>query len=82
MLIDCPSCGALLPSGRRCCPHCHCKTSTWRRVAFVVVAALGLAKSGCLSPTPVYGGVIYNIPDASDGKCPADGGTDGGQDMC
>lgn len=80
MLANCASCGGLLASGRRCCPHCHCKTSAWRHIVFVLAAGLGLAKVGC-SATPVYGGVVYGLPDASGIKSPADAGSDGGQDM-
>ncbi len=80
MLSNCASCGGLLPTGRKCCPHCHCKTAVWRYVVFAIAAALGLAKAGCTA-TPVYGGVIYNLPDAGEG-CPVDAGTDGGADLC
>jgi hypothetical protein len=44
-LVDCPSCGLLLPAGQRCCPHCHCRYSPWRRFVLLATAALGLA--GC-----------------------------------
>jgi len=30
-LVDCPSCGGFVPAGQRCCPHCHCRYSRWRR---------------------------------------------------
>jgi hypothetical protein len=61
-LVECPSCGGLLPAGQRCCPHCHCRYSRWRRLVLLASAAFGLA--GCGS-TPVvhYGGSPGFIPD-------------------
>jgi hypothetical protein len=55
-LVDCLSCGGLLPAGRHCCPHCHCRYSRWRRLVLLASVALGL--TGCNSPTDVrhYGG--------------------------
>ncbi|HEY2743199.1 MAG TPA: hypothetical protein VGL86_01195 [Polyangia bacterium] len=50
-LVDCPSCGGLIPAGGRCCPHCHCRYSPWRRLMLLAGAALGLA--GCSGPTNV-----------------------------
>ncbi|HEX4459029.1 MAG TPA: hypothetical protein VIA18_13725 [Polyangia bacterium] len=46
-LIDCPTCGGLIPSDRRCCPHCHCKTSLWKHWMLLVSAALGIGAAGC-----------------------------------
>jgi hypothetical protein len=45
-LLDCPSCGALMPPDRRCCPHCHCKSSSWKK-SLLVAAALGLGSPAC-----------------------------------
>ena len=71
-LVDCPSCGGLLPAGQRCCPHCHCRYSRWRRLVLVVSAALGMA--GCGSPSvahygspPNFGGPDAAVPDLGSG---------------
>ena len=73
-LIDCPSCGGLVPAGRNCCPHCHCRYSRWRRFILLASAALGLA--GCNSPTDVrhYGGTpgLQDAGVSVDLKSPAD----------
>lgn len=55
-LVDCPSCGGLIPAGRACCPHCHCRYSRWRRFVLVASAALGLAGCGDSTPVVHYGG--------------------------
>ncbi len=76
MLVDCSVCGGLLPAGRGCCPHCHCKTSTWKRAVLVVAAALGLGKLGCgnsMTPVVEYGPAILHDLSLGDGK-PGDGG--------
>ena len=59
-LLDCPSCGGLIPSDRRCCPHCHCKTSLWKHWLLLISAALGLGAAGCDKTTFVahYGGAM------------------------
>ena len=64
-LVDCPSCGGLLPVGQRCCPHCHCRYSRWRRLVLLVSAALGMA--GCGSAPVVHYGNPGHVgyPDAS-----------------
>jgi hypothetical protein len=64
-LVDCPLCGGLVPAGRTCCPHCHCRYSPWRRFILLASAALGLA--GCNSPTDVrhYGGTA-GLPGSQD----------------
>jgi hypothetical protein len=54
-LVDCPSCGGLVPAGQRCCPHCHCRYSRWRRFVLLASAALGLAGCGN-EPVVHYGG--------------------------
>ena len=71
-LVDCPSCGGLLPPGRRCCPHCHCRYSPWRRLVLLASAALGLV--GCNSPTNVvhYGGGPPLPPADAHVSVPAD----------
>ena len=51
-LTDCPSCGGLLPVGKQCCPHCHCKYPVLKRVRLIAAAALGLGAAGCDS-TPL-----------------------------
>jgi hypothetical protein len=47
LLIDCPTCGGLLPVGRNCCPHCHCKTSSLKKISLVAAAVIGLGGAGC-----------------------------------
>jgi hypothetical protein len=74
-LVDCPSCGGLLPVGQRCCPHCHCRYSRWRRVVLLLSAAFGMA--GCGSTNIVHygsppgfisdGGVDASVPDLGSG---------------
>jgi len=64
-IVDCPSCGGPVPAGQRCCPHCHCRYSRWRRFVLLATAALGMA--GC-DNTPVvhYGASPGGMqPDAS-----------------
>jgi hypothetical protein len=68
-LVDCPSCGGLLPAGQRCCPHCHCHYSPWRRLVLLVGAALGVA--GCGQPNVVHYGPGPQLPDMAV-KVPAD----------
>jgi hypothetical protein len=46
-LIECSSCGGLLPLDRPCCPHCHCKTSTWKRWLLLAAAAVGIGGASC-----------------------------------
>lgn len=73
-LVDCPSCGGLLPVGQRCCPHCHCRYSRWRRLVLLVSAALGMA--GCAPPSVAHygggpgfgGGVDASVPDLGSPK--------------
>jgi hypothetical protein len=62
-LVDCPACGGFVPAGQRCCPHCHCRYSRWRRLVLVVSAALGMAGCGSTSVAH-YGGHPGPIPDA------------------
>ena len=69
-LVDCPSCGGLVPAGQRCCPHCHCRYSRWRRFVLLASAALGLAGCGnesimhygsdsfCVTYKDLFGGPI------------------------
>lgn len=69
-LIDCATCGGLIPADRRCCPHCHCKTSLWRHWALALSAALGLGAAGCDSTTAVvthYGGAMIGGGGGSSG---------------
>jgi hypothetical protein len=74
-LVNCPSCGGLLPSNRHCCPHCHCRTPLWRRWVWAIGAVIGIGAPACgpLGPQPVveYGPAIIldggNPPDAGDG---------------
>ena len=75
-LVDCPSCGGLRPSNQACCPHCHCKTSAWRRWAWALGALLGLGAASC-EPQPE---VLYGPPPIRDGgnNGTPDGGTDAG----
>ena len=47
VLLDCPTCGGLLPTGRRCCPHCHCSSPAWKRWAIAASAAATLGAAGC-----------------------------------
>jgi hypothetical protein len=88
-LTDCPSCGGLLPSGTRCCPHCHCKYPVMKRWRLVVATALGLsgaASCGSHEPVAAYGpGPVHidlsvTVPvDAStpvDASSPHDSSTD------
>lgn len=63
-LVDCPSCGGLLPAGRSCCPHCHCRYSPWRRLLLLAAAAFGLG--GCSSPTVVHYGTGPVINEGTD----------------
>ena len=73
-LVDCPSCGSLMPVERRCCPHCHCRTTRWRRWVLLASAALGLGAPGCTnSPSPPV--THYGVS-----MMQGDGGTDGGAD--
>ncbi len=86
VLTDCASCGGLLPAGKACCPHCHCKYPLMKRWRLLVAAALGVGAAGCNNHPPVvhYGpGIIITdlsaTPDAakaSDLATPQDGGTD------
>jgi hypothetical protein len=71
-LVDCPSCGGLLPAGRNCCPHCHCRYSPWRRFVLLASAALGL--TGCNSPTDIrhYGGTAGLPGSSQDAGVPVD----------
>jgi hypothetical protein len=55
-MLDCPTCGGLIPADRRCCPHCHCKSSAWKRWALVASATMGLGAAGCGGGTD-HGGV-------------------------
>lgn len=74
-LVDCPSCGGLLPAGQRCCPHCHCRYSPWRRLVLLASAALGLA--GCNAPTNVvHYGAGPPLPKDAAVTVPADLGSD------
>jgi hypothetical protein len=68
-LIDCATCGGLIPADRRCCPHCHCKTSLWKHWALALSAALGLGAAGCDSTTAVthYGGAMIGGGGGSSG---------------
>ncbi len=68
-LIDCATCGGLIPADRRCCPHCHCKTSLWKHWALALSAALGLGAAGCDSTTVVthYGGAMIGGGGGSSG---------------
>jgi hypothetical protein len=69
-LVDCPSCGGLVPAGQRCCPHCHCRYSRWRRFVLLASAALGLA--GCGNESIMhYGGGIF--PPGTDLSVPQPG---------
>jgi hypothetical protein len=62
-LTDCPSCGGLLPEGRACCPHCHCKYPAMKRWRLVAAAALGVGAAGCGdSSTEAHDA---SVPDAS-----------------
>jgi hypothetical protein len=75
-LVDCPSCGGLRPANQACCPHCHCKTSAWRRWAWAVGAMVGLSASSCgPQPEPAYGPAPIPLDGGNGGS--ADGGTDG-----
>jgi hypothetical protein len=74
-IIDCPSCGGPLPVDRPCCPHCHCKTSAWRRWLLLAAAAVGIG-AACGPPpmaTPLYG-VAYHPVDAGMNDAGADAG--------
>ncbi len=64
-LVDCPSCGGLIPAGRRCCPHCHCRYSPWRRMLLLAGAALGLAGCGG-STNVVHYGPAQGMPPPAD----------------
>ena len=79
-LTDCPSCGGLLPAGRRCCPHCHCKYPLIKRWWLLVAAAVGLGASACdHTTTPVtieYGPAMLDASvDAGQDFGPDDAGT-------
>jgi len=52
MLLDCPTCGAPFPAGRRCCPHCHCSSPAWKRWAIAAAAAAGLGAADCGGTQP------------------------------
>lgn len=74
-LIECSSCGGLLPVERPCCPHCHCKTSSWKRWLFLAAAAVGLGgtavgPTGCFE----YGPAMVNVPDGGTKDAGPDGG--------
>jgi hypothetical protein len=56
VLLDCSTCGGLLPAGRSCCPHCHCKSSAWKRWAVVASAAVALGAADCNGPALSPGG--------------------------
>jgi len=58
-LLDCPTCGGLLPAGRRCCPHCHCSSPAWKRWAIAAAAAASLGAADC------GGTALHNDSDAS-----------------
>ena len=73
-LAKCPSCGALLPIGRACCPHCYCRTPLWRRWVWTLSAVVGIGGASCGSQTVVLYGPAY-LPDS--GQYP-DAGGDGG----
>jgi hypothetical protein len=76
-LVDCPSCGGLLPADRPCCPHCHCKTPRWRRAVWAIAAVIGLgSQASCLFATVEYGPAM--IPDGGFGGGSAVGGGTGG----
>ncbi len=59
-MTDCPTCGGLLPVGKRCCPHCHCKYPTMKRWRLAAAAALSVGAAGC-TDRPL--GVGEAIPD-------------------
>ena len=69
-LVDCPSCGLLLPAGSRCCPHCHCRYSPWRRLLLLASAALGLA--GCGNEPIVHYGPAPPLPHDAAVTMPVD----------
>jgi hypothetical protein len=79
-LIDCPSCGGLLPAGRRCCPHCHCNYPVMKRWWLLIAAAVGIGAAGCddhhTAPVVEYGPPI--LQDASVDAAPDLGNDDGG----
>ena len=52
-MLACPSCGGPFPTGRRCCPHCHCRYPLLKRWKLLVTAALGL--TGCLGDSDAHG---------------------------
>ena len=69
-LLDCPTCGGLLPAGRRCCPHCHCSSPAWKRWALAATAAASLGAADCDGtglhhPGTADAGVDLAAPDLS-----------------
>jgi hypothetical protein len=69
-LTDCPSCGGLLPVGKRCCPHCHCKYPAMKRWRLVAAAALGVG-AGC-SDRPLSIGVASHDASSDASTLPVD----------
>jgi hypothetical protein len=61
-MTDCPTCGGLLPVGKRCCPHCHCKYPTMKRWRLAAAAALSVGAAGCVDRPLGVGGAS---PEAS-----------------
>jgi hypothetical protein len=79
-LTDCPSCGGLLPTGKRCCPHCHCKYPVMKRWRLLVALGLGGAAScnNSQMPLPAYG--LAPIHFDLSVTVPIDAGHDAGGD--
>jgi hypothetical protein len=46
-MLDCPSCGGPFPTGRRCCPHCHCRYPRFKRWKLLLAATFGLGAAAC-----------------------------------